>query len=96
MSTLTAEALAEIGRGGTTDPASRAAAAAGALGRYRYLLLFRFALLNLAGLAFVGCALVEGWIQPILATDGTRLSLLIFVVFLAGLAAAGGKAAGGC
>ncbi|HET6469769.1 MAG TPA: MotA/TolQ/ExbB proton channel family protein [Geminicoccaceae bacterium] len=53
--------------------------------QYRYLLLLRFALLNLTGLALLGAAWSEGWLDAVVASDITRLSTLIFAVFLVGL-----------
>lgn len=87
MSTLAAEALAGIGPSSpvaTGKPASE-------LGRYRYLLLLRFLIINLTGLALLASAWLQGWIQPIVASDDTRLCALIFAVFLGGLVLAGRK-----
>lgn len=53
-------------------------------GRYHYLLLFRFAVVNLAGLALLAAAYLEGWIESVLVADATRLSLVIFALFVAG------------
>ncbi len=51
----------------------------------RHLLALRFAVLNVAGFAFLGAAWVQGWIGKVLGADDTGLSLGIFLVFLAGL-----------
>ncbi len=60
-----------------------AAEPAGA-GRYRYLLLLRFALVNLLGFALLGAAGAQGLVALALAADPTRLVVVIFLVFLAG------------
>jgi hypothetical protein len=52
---------------------------------YHYLLLLRFALINLLGLALVGAAYAQGLVEMVLVADGTYLSALIFFVFLGGL-----------
>lgn len=53
---------------------------------YRYLLVLRFALLNLVGFALLGAAFVQGLVHRALAADRTYLTALIFLVFLGGLA----------
>jgi hypothetical protein len=53
--------------------------------RYRWLLLLRFALVNLTGLALLAAAWASGWLDPIIASDEQHLCLLIFAVFLIGL-----------
>ncbi len=53
---------------------------------YQYLLVLRFALLNLVGFALLGVAYVQGLVDMALAADRTYLSVVIFVVFLGGLA----------
>ncbi len=55
-------------------------------GRYEFLLALRFAVANLVGFALLGVAYVEGWIDRVIAADGTHLSVAIFIVFLGGLA----------
>jgi len=52
---------------------------------HRYLLVLRFALLNLAGSALLGAAYVHGLVDRVLVADRTYLSVLIFLVFLGGL-----------
>lgn len=69
----------------------RAPAAGLSLVSQRYLLLLRFAVINAAGFTLLLAAWAEGLIDPILATDSTHLCLLIFVVFLAGVAVCGHK-----
>ena len=56
------------------------------LDRYRFLLLLRFALINLTGFALLAAAWLQGWIAQILAADDTHICKLIFGLFLAGLA----------
>ena len=53
---------------------------------YRYLLTLRFVLINLIGFALLGAAHVQGLLEMVLAADQTYLSVLIFLVFLGGLA----------
>lgn len=55
----------------------------------RYLLLLRFAVLNLVALALLGAAWLKGWISIVLAGDTTGLVLVIAAVFLFGLASCG-------
>ena len=52
---------------------------------YRYVLLLRFALLNLFGLGLLGAAWAHGLVTMALEADRTYLSLIIFLVFLVGL-----------
>ncbi len=54
-------------------------------GRYKYLLLLRFGLINLIGLGLLALAQVHGWVAMALAADHTGLVAVIFLVFLAGL-----------
>lgn len=54
-----------------------------------YLPILRFALLNMAGFALLVAAYFQGWIDTVVAADGTRLVFVIFGVFLLGLAIAG-------
>lgn len=61
------------------------------LGRH-WLLLFRFALLNIVAFALVASAALQGWLDDMLASDGLHLVKLIGAVFLAGLVAAGRRA----
>ena len=53
-----------------------------------YLPVLRFALLNMAGFALLAAAYLQGWIDLVLSADGTGLSVIIFAVFLVGLAVA--------
>lgn len=61
--------------------------------RYRYLLLLRFGLVNLMGLAVLALAQVHGWVALSLSADHTHLVLVIFLVFLAGLVTCGFRVA---
>ncbi len=54
-----------------------------------YLLLLRFALLNIVGAALLGAAWLNGLVTPVLAADSTGIVLLIAVAFLAGLGLCG-------
>ncbi len=51
---------------------------------HRYLLVMRFVLLNSIALALVGAAWLQGWLDPLVAADRTRLVSLIVFVFLLG------------
>jgi hypothetical protein len=53
---------------------------------YHYLLMLRFALINLIGFALLGAAHVQGLLEMVLIADQTYLSALICLVFLGGLA----------
>lgn len=56
--------------------------------RYRHLLSLRFVLTNLAALALVAAAAMQGWVDTVLMGDETRLTLVIVAVFAVGLAVA--------
>jgi hypothetical protein len=58
---------------------------------YRYLLLLRFGVVNIAGVALLTAAYLQGWVGTALASDSTRLSFVIVGVFLAGFAICAGK-----
>jgi hypothetical protein len=62
-----------------------AALAEGDAASHRYLLLLRFAVLNLVAAALLGAAWLKGWIPAVVAGDTTRLVLVIGAVFLFGL-----------
>lgn len=53
---------------------------------FRWLLLLRFVLANTVGLALVGVAWTNGWIDRLLTADSTGLVTVIVAVFLAGFA----------
>ena len=54
--------------------------------RHRYLLVLRFALINIVGLSLLGAAYFQGYVDAVIAADGTRLSIVIAAAFLVGLA----------
>jgi hypothetical protein len=56
---------------------------------YSYLLLFRFALVNLVATALVAMAWMEGWVDILRASDPTRLTVVTAGLFLVGLALCG-------
>ncbi len=56
---------------------------------YRYLLVVRFALVNLVAAAFLFAAFMQGWLDGIYAERLRELSIGIFLVFLYGLALCG-------
>ena len=58
---------------------------------FRYLLLLRFGLFNLAAFALLGMAWTQGWIAQVLLADHTGLSVAIFAVFAVGLALCAAK-----
>ena len=58
---------------------------------FEYLLLMRFALVNLAGFAFLAAAWMQGWIMVAHHADSTYQSHAIFALFLIGLALCGYK-----
>ncbi len=60
------------------------AAGKGEPDRLKYLLLMRFALLNLTGFGVLGLAYLHGLIDLVLVSDQTHLSATIFVIFMAG------------
>jgi hypothetical protein len=53
---------------------------------YHYVLLLRFALINLLGFALFGAAYIQGWVDKVLLGDQSYLSIVIAVVFVGGLA----------
>ncbi len=53
---------------------------------YRSVLMLRFALLNVLAFALLGAATIQGYVGKVLEADQTYLSVIIFIVFLAGLA----------
>jgi hypothetical protein len=73
-------------------PPTVARAPAGAVERYSFLLLLRFGLVNLTGLALVAAAWAQGWLDPVIAADRLHLCALIAAVFLVGLGRATEKA----
>ena len=59
------------------------------LQRYRYLLLFRFIVVNMAGFALLGAAHFQGWVTIAAKADSTGIVFLIFGLFLVGLVICG-------
>ena len=70
--------IAEASRAKQSDP-------------YNYVLILRFALINLLGFALLGIAATQGFITQVIAADRTYLSVVIFAVFVAGLVLCGWK-----
>ena len=56
---------------------------------FRYLLVLRFALLNLVGIALVAAVWAHGWLDGMIATDIYHLIKLNVGIFLVGLAMCG-------
>jgi hypothetical protein len=54
---------------------------------HHWLLWSRFAALNLVGIAGLFLVWINGWVDRIVAGDSSRISILIFVLFLIGLVA---------
>ncbi len=61
------------------------------LDRHRFLLLLRFALVNLVGFALLGAAHMQGWVDRAMASDSTGIVVLIFGLFVVGLVLCGWK-----
>ena len=53
---------------------------------YRYLLIFRFVLLNAACFGVLGAAWLQGWLDDMLASSARLMCLGIFATFLVGFA----------
>ena len=60
--------------------------------RFRWLLLFRFGILNLTGIALLVVAWRIGWLDAVVATDTTHICALIFGLFALGTIRAGDRA----
>ena len=58
---------------------------------FKFLLLLRFATVNLIGFGLLGVAYLHGLVEMVIAVDRTHLSVLIFLVFLIGLVQCGLK-----
>jgi hypothetical protein len=58
---------------------------------FRSLLLLRFSLLNIIAFSLLGVAWSQGYVDKVIAADKTYLSVVIFIVFLVGLAIAARK-----
>ena len=52
---------------------------------HRYLLIMRFAVVNLVGFALLAAVWLQGWIDMVMEGDVTKFALVIVLVFLAGL-----------
>ena len=52
---------------------------------YRYLLIFRFVLLNAACFGVLGAAWLQGWVDAMLRSSARLMCLGIFATFLVGL-----------
>ena len=52
---------------------------------FQHLLLLRFCLLNIIAFALLGAAWMHGMVETVLTADRTRISAIIFCVFVAGL-----------
>ena len=55
----------------------------------KYLLLFRFGIINLVAFALLGAAWAQGFIAKVINADVTNMVILICLVFLVGLFLAG-------
>ncbi|MGH6718965.1 MAG: MotA/TolQ/ExbB proton channel family protein [Alphaproteobacteria bacterium] len=53
---------------------------------YSYLLLVRFALINMIGFALAAAFVLAGWAKDVVLGDSTRLTVVIVAVFVGGLA----------
>lgn len=58
---------------------------------HRYLLVLRFALINIVAFALLGAAWLQGWLEGLLEPTTAILSGIIFAAFLYGLALCGIK-----
>ena len=56
---------------------------------YSYLLVLRFALVNLVAFALLGAAWMHGLVHLVIRGDGSYLSVAMFGLFLVGLALCG-------
>ena len=72
-------------------PGRRAVGSPGCGNVYRYLLIFRFALLNAACFGVLGAAWLEGWLDAMLESSARLMCLGIFATFLVGLALCAAK-----
>lgn len=57
--------------------------------RYDFLLVMRFLLVNVVAFACLGAAYLQGWLDLARESDVTNMTLVIFAVFLVGLAMCG-------
>lgn len=59
------------------------------LSRFKYLLLFRWIVVNLVGFFLLGLAYLNGWVGLVVSSDQTFISSLIFALFIWGLTLSG-------
>ena len=59
---------------------------------YKYLLLLRFTIVNMVAVSLLGAAYLHGYVDLVLNSDQTKLSLVICATFSAGLALSAWKA----
>ncbi|MEE9603845.1 MAG: hypothetical protein V3V75_11100, partial [Thermoguttaceae bacterium] len=59
---------------------------------YEYLLLLRFVIVNMVGVAMFAAAYLHGFVAMVVAADPTRLWLVIFATFLVGFVLCAWKA----
>ena len=59
---------------------------------HHYLLLLRFALINVVGIGLLGAAYIQGLVDMVLVADRTYISAVIFLIFVCGLGIGGVKA----
>jgi hypothetical protein len=52
---------------------------------HRYLLVLRFAVINLVGVAMFAAVYLQGWVQMVIDADSTGLTFVIFAAFAVGL-----------
>ncbi|MGI9484300.1 MAG: MotA/TolQ/ExbB proton channel family protein [Geminicoccaceae bacterium] len=93
-STMASSPAAAIGPISTRKPGASLkhwfhAYAEGDPSAYRYLLIMRFAVVNLVGFALLAAVWLQGWMDYVLGGDATSLVLVIVLVFLVGLALCG-------
>ncbi|HEY5597367.1 MAG TPA: MotA/TolQ/ExbB proton channel family protein [Kiloniellales bacterium] len=94
---LQAAAKAALDSDGTPRTAEQhlawltARANAGKAKPYHYLLVLRFALVNILGFALLGAAYAQGLVAKVFEGDATYLSHVIFAVFLGGQAICASK-----
>jgi hypothetical protein len=58
---------------------------------YQYLLIVRFALINIVAVGLLAGAYLQGWLDVVLSAYLVELSAVIFLVFLYGLVLCGAK-----
>ena len=88
MTDFTVDSLSQTGdaRVGQARPTAIGRIAHAINNPHSYLLLLRYAIINIVALALLGIAWTEGWVDKVLINDTTNMSVAIFAVFLGGLA----------